>query len=186
MKKCNSVPMFLAVIWTMVAAVRGCRWREVEKGKERNFDWDRHTLEVKTEGMSSLISGDKQLEIVFTTEENPEENVLQIRDFHLTQIDDNGDKDELLNFDIMLNEGTRHTWTPKPLGELRWTFKKNEFLGILVKLAGSYLYEQFPISDEDKTGMFQFGSEDNISLLYRVNSTDGDCVETGTKYHPSQ
>ena len=187
MMKCNSAPILIAVIWIMVTAVEGCKWREVDKREEQNFDWDRQSLEVNTEGMSSLFSGHKQLEIVFRTEKKPEKNVLKIRDFYLTQGDDNRDKDELLNFDIMLNEGKVHTWTRKPLGELRWIFKKNKFLGIQVKLAGNYLDEYFPITDEDKTGMFQFGLEDNISLLYRVNSTDENCAESGLKKcHPSK
>ena len=180
--KCNSAPILIAVIWIMVTAVEGCKWREVDKREEQNFDWDRQSLEVKTEGMSSLLSGYKQLEIVFRTEKKPEKNVLKIRDFYLTQINDNGDKDEFLNFEIMLNEGKVHTWTRKPLDELRWIFKKiNVLNSIQVQLAGNYLDEYFPITDEDKTGMFQFGSGDNISLLYRVNSTDENCAESGLK-----
>ena len=37
----------------------------------------------------------------------------------------------------------------------------------------------FPITDEDRTEMFRIGPGDTMSLLYRVNSTDKNCVEPG-------
>ena len=43
-------------------------------------------------------------------------------------------------------------------------------------------------NDEDKTETLQFSSEDNISLFYRVNSTNGDddCVRPGNMYNLKQ
>ena len=184
MKKSYSAPILLAIIWTMVTAARGCGWRKVDKEKWINFNWDRNILEVKTEEISSDSIEDKQLEIIFDTEKATGEIVLKICNFSLTQSDFSGVEAETLKFDIVFREEGKLVWIKKPLGELRWRFKRIKFgfLNIiLVEIAGTSLHEYFLISDEDRTEMFRFGSADNISLSYRVNSTDGDddCVNPG-------
>ena len=180
----SNFPLILACIWFLIAAVGGCGWREVKRGEEINYDWDSQILEVKTEEMSSLLNGDKQLEIVFDTEKKTGEIVLKFWSFHLTQSDYNENKEETLNFVIMFQKKNRNSWTNKPPGELRWTFKKNRILNMIqVGLAGTFLEENLELTNEDRTKMFRFTSGDNISLLYRVNSADGDddCVKPGNK-----
>ena len=184
MKKSYSTAILLAIIWILLSAaavVEGCGWREVDRGEWISFNWDSDILEVKTEEISSLIRGGKQLEIMFDTEKQTGEVVLKIWNFDVIQTIYNGVAAETLMSEIMFNGKNRHTWSQKLPGELRWIFKKNEFLGIQVELAGCYvLKEYFSITDEEKTGMFRFGSKDNISLSYRVSSTDENCIETGS------
>ena len=184
MKKSHSTAILLAWIRVFIATAEGeCGWREVERGKRINFNWDSHTLEVKTEEISSDNIEDKQLEIEFDTEKQTMQKVLKFWNFHLTQSDHYGVEAETLNFDIIFKEESLETSTRKPPGELQWTFKKNNFLNMMqVALAGTYLQENLVLTNEDETEMFRFSSGDNISLLYRVNSTDEDenCVETGS------
>ena len=187
MKKSYSpTTILLAVIWILIAAVGGCGWREVDRGERINFNWDRNILEVKTEEISSDSIEDKQLEIMFTKQTG--DVVLKIWNFSLKKSVNNrpeDEKDEIF-FNITFHEDNRLVWTRKPPGELRWIFKKEDFLNCLVvELAGTdTAQERIPITDEDKTEMFQFGSGDNISLSYRVNSTNENCVEPGsTRYN---
>ena len=174
----------LAWIWILIVATGGCGWREVERGTNINFNWDSHTLEVKTEEMSSLLREDRQLEIVFrTATAKLRTSVLKIRNFYLTP---NSADAQVFNCHIMFDEEIKHaSSTPLPAGELQWIFKKPKFLdNIRLELASTdYLRELDSITEKDTTETLQFGSEDNISLLYRVNSTDGDenCVKPGNK-----
>ena len=175
----SNFPLILAWIWILIGAAEGCGWRKVDKEERVNFNWDSHILEVKTEEMSSLVRGDKQLEIVFRTEKL--RDVLKIQSFYLTPNSVYGDA-QVFNCQMMFNEKIYHALShPLPSGKLRWIFKKPRFTdGFRVQLASTdYLRELSVIRDENKTETLQFGSGDNISLLYRVNSTDGDCVETG-------
>ena len=186
----SNFPLILAWIWILTATAVGgeCGWRKVERKKMINFNWDSHILEVKTEDISSDSIEDiedKQLKIMLDTEKQTGEIALKIWNFILTRSNYNGVEAETLKFDIMLHKENKHSWTQKPPGELQWIFKKSTFLHqnmIQVELAGAKtLEERFRFTEMDKTGMFRFGSGDNISLLYRVNSTDGDgdCVEPG-------
>ena len=181
----SNFPLILAWIWILIAAVGGCGWREVDRGTNIKFNWDRHTLEVETEGIFNFNSKDRRLEIVFNTERESGRTILKIFNFYLTQGHFNGVDDETLWCNITFQKENKQAWTQKPLDELRWIFKKNEILNsIEVELVGNgTLKELVSISDEDRTEMFQFGLEDNISLLYRVNSIDGDddCVNPGNK-----
>ena len=185
MKKFHSVPIPLAWIWILIATAEGgCEWRKVDKEEEINFNWDSHILEVKTEEISSDNIEDKQLEIEFDTEKKTGEIVLKFWNFHLAQSDHNGVQTETLKFDIMFHGKNKHTWTRKPPGELQWILNKPKFLDFIeVRLAGTPLQENLVLTNEDRTEMFRFSSGDNISLLYRVNSTDGDddCVKPGNK-----
>ena len=185
----SNFPLILAWIWILIAAVGGCGWRDVERGENNNFNWDRHILEVKTEEISSLIRGGKQLEIVFRTEKQTGEKVLKIGKFSLTKDSEDGDAPEVLNCHITFHEEQKRIHFDEfPLGKLRWIFKKKKILKSNgVELAGGNTLSGktifFPIPDEDRTEMFRFGSADNISLSYRVNSIDGDddCVKQGNK-----
>ena len=185
MKKSHSAQIILAVIWISLsaAAVEGCGWRKVDKEERINFNWDSHILEVTTEEISGLIKDDKQLEIVFETKKQTGEVVLKIWNFSLTQSNFDGVQTEAIQFEIMFHEENQHCWTNKLLGELRLILKKNNVLNMMqVGLAGTSLHEHFSMTNEDRTEMFKFGSGDNISLLYRVNSTVGNenCVEEGS------
>ena len=185
----TNFPLILAWIRILIAAVGGCGWRDVERGENSNFNWDRHTLEVKTEEISSLIRGGKQLEIVFDSVKQTGPKVLKIWKFFLTKDSEDGDATEVLNCHITFHEEQKHIqFSEFPLGKLRWIFKKMKTLkSIGVELAGGNTLSgkkiYFPIPDEDRTEMFRFGSADNISLSYRVNSIDGDddCVKPGNK-----
>ena len=185
MKRFYSPPILLAWIWIIITAARGCGWREVDRGEMINFNWDRNILEVKTEEISSDRIEDKQLEIMFDTEKQTGGVVLKIWNFSLKKSVNNrpeDEKDEILVFNITFHEENIPVWTRKPPGELRWIFQESYFLNFLVvELAGTdtVIKEHIFITDEDKTEMFKFGSGDNISLLYRVNSTDEICVEPG-------
>ena len=183
MKKSYSTAILLAIIWILLsaAAVEGCGWRKVDKGERINFNWDSYALEVKTKELSSDSIEDKQLEIMF--EKQTGGVAVKIWNFYLTQNDYNGVKAETLNFGIRFREEVKLCSIRKPSGELRWRFKKLIVDRILVEIAGTVFHEDFSIPDDDKTEMLQFGSADNISLLYRVTSTDGDddCVKPGNK-----
>ena len=178
----TTFPLILAWIWIWTAAVEGmCGWTKVVKGEEVNFNWDSHILEIKTEKLCIGSSKDKQLEIEFIeTVIKSVGNTLKMKSFILTQ-DENG-HDAILNFDIMLSGQKRRSWIPikKPLGELRWTMKKNEFLNLIqVTLAATALQEHFDIIPMQDMG-FQFGSGDTMSISYRVTPIrDDDCVKSG-------
>ena len=181
----SNFPLILAWTWILIATAVGgeCGWRKVERKKIINFNWDSHTLEVKTEEISIDSIEDKQLKIMLDTEKQTGEIALKIWNFILTRSNYNGVEAETLKFDIVFHGENKHFYTRKPPGELHWKFKKAKILHMIhVELAGTNsLKELLSLTNEDKTAMFQFGSEDNISLLYRVNSTDGadDCVEPG-------
>ena len=183
----SNFPLILEWTLILIAAAEGCGWREVDRGTNINFNWDRHLLEVKTEEISSLTRGDKQLKIVFDTEKQAGQKVLKIWNFSVTKDIENKDAREVLNCHIMFNEQQKHVhFNEFPLGKLRWTFKKMKTLkNIGVKLAGGNTQNGerlfFPITDEDRTEMFRIGPGDTTSLLYRVNSTDENCVEPGNK-----
>ena len=173
----TTFPLILAWIWIWIAAVEGrCGWTKAVKEKEVNFNWDSHSLEIKTEEITSRSSRKKQLEVVFKSGIDSEVNVLKMRSFYLTQ-DMNG-YDEILYFGIMLSEKSKQLWIRKPLGELRWTIKKNKLLNrIIVTLAGTALVENFKVTT---TEGFQFSSEDTMSLSYRVKKRGHDgCVKSG-------
>ena len=180
MKKSHAVPILLAVIWIMVTAAAGCGWRKVDNEKKINFNWDSHILEVTTEEISSDNIEDKRLEIMLDMEKQTGEIALKIWNFHLSRSVYNGVEVETLYFEITFREENTLYWTQKPPGELRWIFKKEKILKmIVVELAGTILEETLVLTNEDRTEMFRFSSGDNISLLYRLNSTvgDDDCVK---------
>ena len=174
----TTFPLILAWICILTAAVEEkCRWTKVDKEEDVNFNWDSHILEIKTEEITSRSRTDKQLEVVFSTLVNSAGNILKMKSFYLTQ-DMNG-YDEILNFDIMLTEEKRHSWIKKPLGELRWTIKKNEILNLIQVFLVDTLVQHFDITTTEEQG-FQFGSEDTMSLSYRVTPIgDDDCVKPG-------
>ena len=105
----SNFPLILAWTWILIAtAERGCGWREVDRGTNINFNWDRHLLEVKTEEISSLTRGDKQLEIAFDTEKQAGQKVLKIWNFSLTKDSENKDAPEVLNCHITFDEQQKH------------------------------------------------------------------------------
>ena len=163
----------------MTAAVEErCRWTKVDKEENVNFNWDSHILEIKTEEITSRSSRDKQLEIEFIEPViRSVVNVLRMKSFYLTR--DENEYDEILYFEIMLSKRKRHSWIKKPLGELRWTIKKNEILNLIQVFLVDTLVQHFDITTTEDQG-FQFGSEDTMSLSYRVTPIgDDDCVKPG-------
>ena len=156
-------------------------WKTVESNLDIAFKWSNSNIEVKTKSMSD-INEDSKLEISFSFDMQNVKYNLRIEEFQKDGDDGRKQKGTRDYWEVDIEyeiadseqEHEKKFMIPAfPSDEPRWTFKKYG-TEILVMFEGTATVSgELPMfGQEDHVNSFRFTSDDTISLLYRVTSSD--------------